>query len=91
MSTAQTPVTNELPSVLMDVTAERQRQITKGWTTKHDDWHSTHELVTLAEKRLHSPGRPAAESGYYDRQRLIEGIAMLVAAVEAWDRRGADA
>ena len=80
---------NDTERVLDDVAAERNRQVEKGWTRDHDDHHSTHDLVRLAEKRIHSPGRPPAESGYYDRQRLVEGIAMLVAAVEAWDRREA--
>lgn len=79
-----------LARVLDDITSERERQIAKGWTREHDDRHSTHDLVQLAERRLHTPGRPPAEPGYYDRQRLIEGITILVAAVEAWDRRAVE-
>lgn len=82
---AATPVTPELPKVLHDVTVERQRQIDKGWTTEHDNRHLTHDLVSLAERRIHSEG--SYGPGLYSRERLIEGIAMLVAAVEARDRR----
>lgn len=78
----------ETQRVLDDVKAERARQIEKGWTPEHDDRHTTHRMVELAGERLRLPGR-----GCYDRSRLIEGIAILVAAVEAWDRRegGGDA
>lgn len=74
--------------VLQEVAAERQRQISKGWTPDHDDSHSTHRMVELAAGRLlirQNPDNP----GYLERRRLIEGIAILVAAVEAWDRREA--
>lgn len=81
--TAPTPETTR---VLDDVKAERRRQIEKGWTPEHDDRHATHDLVRLAEHRIHTEG-PDARSGYYSRQRIVEGIAMLVAAVEAKDRR----
>lgn len=71
--------------VLDAVRRERLRQIRKGWTPQHDDRHSTHDLVRLADRRAHSVG--SAGNGYYSRERLIEATAMLVAAIEAIDRR----
>lgn len=73
------------PAVLGALANERERQVAKGWTREHDDEHRTHDLIDLARERMDRKPTPA--SGL-SRQRLIEGIAMLVAAVEAMDRRG---
>lgn len=79
-------VSADTARVIDDVRTERNRQVAKGWTPEHDDQHSTHDLVRLAEQRAHSTG--SAGAGYYSRERLVEAAAMLVAAVEAMDRRG---
>lgn len=70
--------------VLRDVAAERTRQVEKGWTREHDDTHATHDLMTLAERRAHMVGNRG--NGYYSRERLVEAVAMMVAAIEAMDR-----
>lgn len=97
MSTAAYEVVTTLrtASVLADVAQERGRQVAKGWTPEHDDQHTTREMLELATGRLHMAGRPdyagglpvSTALGHHDRRRLLEGIAILVAAVEAMDRR----
>lgn len=72
--------------VLDDLRAERERQVERGWTREHDDAHATHTLATLAERRARTFD-PHAPVGYYSRARLVQAAALLVAAVEAIDRR----
>ena len=71
--------------VLNDVAKERRNQIAKGYTPEHDDRHDTHTLVQLAERRAHMVGDRG--HGLYDRHRLVQAAALLVAAAEAMDRR----
>ena len=76
--------------VLNDVRAERDRQVDElGWTREHDvDHHSTHDLVTLAKGYAGKPESDRDEHhGLYSRRRLVQATALLVAAVEAMDRR----
>lgn len=76
------PGTEELSRVLDDIRVERDRQIGKGWTPEHDDEHDTADLVALATERLYlSDGEDQLT-----RRRLVEGVAMLVSAIEAIDR-----
>lgn len=79
---AHRPVTEQLPKVLQDITRERAHQIELGYTTEHDDTHSTEELVDLAFARLDVGD--VLDSGA--RPRILEAAAILVAAVEAIDR-----
>lgn len=74
--------------VLRDVAAERARQVDKNWTRDHDDHHDTDTLVTLSASYARRGGKGKAP-GYFDRDRLIQATALLVAAVEAMDRREA--
>jgi hypothetical protein len=87
MPSVSRPVTNELPNVLMDVTAERVRQIEKGWTPEHDDTHTWEGITDLVVERLETADHalhPALR-----RAMAIQAIAVLCAAVEAHDRREA--
>lgn len=85
--TASTPLTEQLPQVLRDLTDERARQISKGWTPEHDDAHSTASLVRLAGDRLAAVDEEDAEAQLEDvRRYLVEATAILVATIEALDR-----
>lgn len=79
--------TGETQQVLQDVAAERRRQMELGWTPEHDDAHHVSHLVNLAESRTMN----YLDDGYDrpDRQKLLEGVALLVAAVEKLDREAA--
>lgn len=82
---------NHTDKVLQDVRAERVHQVDRGWTTQHDDEHWTDALVRLANQYAHKPGKDADPNHItgrlYDRHRLVQAAALLVAAVEAMDRR----
>lgn len=83
----RTPATAETARVLDDVRRERVRQAEKGFTPDHDDsFHRQpgHRFIALGKTRATSPG--PGDDGYLSRRRMIEGIAMLVAAVEILDR-----
>jgi hypothetical protein len=82
----KTDVSAELLPVLQDIAAERTYQVAKGWTTDHDDTHYTQDLVGLAfdRARMQGVGTPP---GVFARQRLVQAASMLVAAIEAIDRR----
>lgn len=71
--------------VTFDLVVERARQIRNGWTPERDDQQSTHRMVELADERIHSPRRGAP----YTRAGLLQGAAILVAAIESMDRRTA--
>ena len=76
--------------VLNDVRIERDRQVADlGWTPEHDVCHhSTHDMVRLAERYAHKTESDRDEhQGLYSRRRLVQAVALLVAAVEAMDRR----
>lgn len=91
---ASSPVTNELPTVLQDVTAERAHQVALGWTPDHDDQHDPDDMIGLAVDRI-AMARNAGAAWPSDpdprlaRHRLVQAIAILAAAVEAMDRRAA--
>lgn len=78
-------MTDNTARVLADIATERERQISLGWTREHDDNHATHDLVRLADRQARKPGDLGP--GFYSRSRLVEAAALLVAAVEAMDRR----
>lgn len=73
----------ETERVLRDIAVERERQVAKGWTPKHDDTHHTQTLVRLAFSRTHQGW---STSRGHSRKGLVEAAAILVAAVEAMDR-----
>jgi hypothetical protein len=86
--TASTPVTPELPKVLMDVTRERQRQIEMGWTPEHDDTHNPVDMEWLARARLNaSANARAIRKPDEERRRIIQAMAILAALVESIDRK----
>lgn len=76
-------------SILREVAAERERQITKGYTPEHDDAHhgvvagTNSDLIRFMRKRLdltlHSDG--------LIRRKLVEVAALAVAAIEGLDRK----
>lgn len=80
-------LTSEFDRVIEDVRQERHHQIADGWTPEHDDGHATRDMIRLAEQRLHRQGGMDHDSGFLDRHHIVQGIAILVAALEAWDRR----
>lgn len=72
--------------VLADVALERRRQVEIGWSPEHDDKHSTRRMVILAWSRVHAP---RANSSAFTRRGLVQGVAVLVAAIESMDRHAA--
>ena len=82
----KTNVSAELLPALQDIAAERTYQVAKGWTTDHDDTHYTQDLIELAFERARMQGE-GVPLGVFARKRLIQAASMLVAAVEAMDRR----
>lgn len=91
MTASRTRTGDATEKVLEEVHRERVRQVAKGWTPKHDDEHTTEEIVALAIRRTRrdttrrEPGAHSSKSS--QRRNLIEAAAMLVAGVEAMDRR----
>lgn len=67
--------------VILQVRAERTRQIEKGYDLDHDDEHGPDHLMRLAQ----------GYQGEYNRDRLVKAAALLVAAVEAMDRQAEQA
>lgn len=79
----------QFEKVISDVRSARHHQVDIGYTPDHDDAHYTRTLVEVGEKYLHRQGGRDHDSGMFDRDNIVKGIAVLVAAVEAWDRREA--
>lgn len=86
-------------SVLNEISIERQSQIEKGFTPKHDDQHISGELAESAAY-LAVPGKFVASdtvlqcathamSKHCRRKCLIIAAAMLVAEIERMDREQA--
>lgn len=67
-----------------EVWAERRRQIEGGYTHAHDDEHGVGHLIEWAE--AYFTGSGTYQLGHYNRDNMIKGIALMVAAVEALDR-----
>lgn len=72
--------------VLMDVQKERVRQLTKGFTPEHDDTMDIAHLIHEAGNRVASK-----DDWKLSRKDLVEGAALLVAAIEMRDRQEARA
>jgi len=72
-------------TILQEISEERDRQVTKGYTSAHDDQHNTREFVALVKDYMAAPG-PENGAGFYSRTRLVQAAALLVAAVESIDR-----
>lgn len=66
-------------SILDEVAAVREQQITKGYDAAHDDAHGAGHLVAIA----------GAYVDRHDREGLVVAAALLVAAIEAVDRQDA--
>ena len=81
--------TPEYARVIADVSAERHRQISKGWTPEHDDTHTTRTMTELAGERALQGSVPFGTNAGRDlrRRRLVQAAAILVAAIESIDRR----
>jgi len=75
-------------SAVRDVTTEREKQIDKGYTPEHDEFHGVIHLWSEAHRRL-------VELNLTDdtesRQSFIEVAAISIAAVETIDRARAAA
>lgn len=84
MSDDQRP---QMMAIFSDVIKERQRQMEKGYTPEVDDKWDPRDFVRFANWRFTPPKVPAGD--WFNRQSLIEAIALLVACVEAMDRRAA--
>ncbi|WP_051949288.1 hypothetical protein [Methylosinus sp. PW1] len=74
-----------------DVLDERRRQITKGYDAEHDDEHVDGEIARAAIARIQ---RAMGESHYSAsptaREKLVDGVAMLIAEIERLDRAKAE-
>lgn len=77
--------TPEFDRVIEDVRQARHRAIEKGFTPEHDDEQHPYlfDLVNLGFNRI----RGDRNNDSYERQDLIDGIGILIAGVEGFDRR----
>jgi hypothetical protein len=66
--------------ILEEIRKERSRQIVKGYTWPHDDEHGIGHIINEVERRLKPDDQP------WDRDTLVKCAAMLLAAIEAFDR-----
>lgn len=75
-------------SILDEISAERQRQVKKGFTADHDDQHVDREIIMDyewgASLRLHSAAVTRDPAQY--RHDLVQVAAMIVAEIERLDR-----
>ncbi|WP_163275351.1 hypothetical protein [Cellulomonas iranensis] len=69
---------------LADVAAERRTHDARGWTARHDDEHGVHHLVGLTLRKLHEAA--PITHGLYSRQQLVKAAALLLAAIDRFDR-----
>lgn len=78
-----------LSQAVLDVIAERQRQIAKGWTPEHDDGHVNGEIVSArgwgATSRI-SKAAAWSEQSPERRELLVEAAAQCIAEIERLDR-----
>jgi hypothetical protein len=80
--------TNQVISLLAEVSAERVRQDEKWGGAEHDDHHSTADFASFIDNYL-SKARAASENGNdaEARKRFIQVAALAVAGVESLDRK----
>jgi hypothetical protein len=75
-------------SVLLEVLAERQRQIeVHGWTPEHDDLHGLEDFGWLCARRAVEMSHAGAAGAVDCRRLFVEISTIAVAAIEAIDRR----
>jgi hypothetical protein len=79
--------------VIQDVIAERNRQDDEFGGAPHNDLHTPAEWIAMTVKQLgksvaHCNQHGDGEASKEYRQRLINAAALLVAAVESYDRVG---
>lgn len=74
-----------LLGVLAQIADERWRQVCLGYHGNHDDSHTVGDLLDLGRMRLVLAGQETDDEG--TRTRLIQAAAVIVAAVQSWDRR----
>lgn len=70
--------------ILEQIAGERARQVELGWTIEHDNRYGVRHLVALSEKYLNRENDD--NPGYYSRDNLVKATALLVAAIERFDR-----
>lgn len=75
---------NPSADVYDDIRAERESHAERGWDDAHDDLHGVHHLVTLSEKYAHRQNHD--NPGYYNRDNLVKAAALMVAAIDTFDR-----
>lgn len=100
--TTPATMTMKIFSVVAEIAAERQRQITKeGWSVKHDDDHRSGDLAVAASCYALSSTNQDFEHETYllwpweekyfkpksEREDLIRAAALIVAEIERLDRR----
>lgn len=85
-------------SVIVEIAAERRRQIEKGWTPDHDDDHGEGEMAYAAAAYAAEDDRPDwkpphawVRPGKSHRQNCVIACALLVAEIERIDRAEAKA
>lgn len=78
-----------LTGVLEEIRTRRFQQVAKGWTPEHDDQHEMDRMVQIAEVYLSSACAEMAMDDEVSRDRILDAIAVLVAAVESFDRKEA--
>lgn len=78
----------ERVTVIADISRERDRQIDLGWTHDHDNDHTIFQFTQLAHTYLDRAVSSAMPRGKVTRDMLVKSAAILVAAIEAHDRKG---
>lgn len=74
-------------AILDEINAERRHQVLDhGYGADHDDEHGSARLANLAVDRLEGVEDPDRVIVLGERRDLLEAAAILVAAIESWDR-----
>lgn len=71
--------------VVGEVVAERERQVAKGFTPKHDDEHVPADMAMFIRERLLRADLTPEPANV--REQFVQVAALAVATVEALDRR----
>lgn len=81
----ETEQVEKMNSVLGEVLLERLIQDSYGYTPEHDDEHGVNHILAEAVNRLGNS--EAFSHGVVPREELIKIAALVVAAIEATDRK----
>lgn len=74
---------------IRDVEQERERHVALGYTASHDDQHAIQDLIRYSRQystaaMIHESPDPLSSRR---RDDLVKAAAVLVAAIESFDRR----